>query len=88
MGCPANPKKFLGLISYEGKHKWFLIGLDFLSWWSADYECDQCHAQKEKWPLYDVDLVRMGFDIEALRDSISGRFNQSVYGEDLQKYRK
>ena len=86
MGCPSNPKKFLGLISYEGDHVWRLLSLEFMTFWIAKYECEQCHAQKEVWPLRDVDIIRMGFDIEALREQM-GHWN-SIHGEKLQALRE
>lgn len=84
MGCPANPKKFLGFIPYEGRHVWRLLSLKLGAAWTAKHECEQCHSQKETWPLKDEDIIRAGFDIEALRERMSGTYVKYIGGEELQ----
>ncbi len=84
MGCPSNTKKFLRLITYEGPHVWRLLSFTFGSSWTAKHECERCNAQKEVWPLDDVDIIRAGFDIEALREAMSGTHVKYIGGEDLQ----
>ena len=37
----------------------------------------------ERWPLKDVHIIRMGFDIEVLREKMSG-YTKYIGGEELQ----
>ena len=91
MSCPKNPKKFL-FWTYEGKHKWRLIQLDYYgATGKLIFECERCGSRKEK-RMRDEDFVRRGFDLRKLRAAKDARLVASrmpeFTGDEIDEFRE
>lgn len=67
MGCPKNPKKFLGLFRYEGKHDLELVGASYLQRLTLDYECRRCGCRESERFIDDAEMVRRGYSLKKIR---------------------
>lgn len=68
MGCPKNPKKFLGVFPYEGKHDLELKGAHYLMFLTCEYECRRCGCRQDERLIDDEEMVRRGYDLKKIRE--------------------
>jgi hypothetical protein len=63
--CPRNKKKFLGLITYEGKHQ--LENVSVRKWafgkWQISANCKLCGDYFSNFGLNNSDMIRAGLKV-------------------------
>ncbi|MDQ4121664.1 MAG: hypothetical protein M3209_09490 [Acidobacteriota bacterium] len=63
--CPRNKKKFLGLITYEGKHQ--IENVSVRKWefgeWQVTANCKLCGDTFKTVGLKNSDLIRAGLEV-------------------------
>lgn len=88
MGCPKNPKKFLGLIPYEGPHEFELRSATCLVYFTLQYECTVCGARHVRTPVWDEEMIRMGYDLRKIRGQQGDSMCLEMSVEELEACRE
>jgi len=78
MGCPKNPKKFLGLVPYQGAHRYKYV----VAYWGFEKfqmigTCEACGSGYHSFGIDFDQMVAMGFDPDFIRDMKYDRYYKS-----------